>query len=261
MKKDKQVLEMLKQDMDKRAIPDFWDKIQEQRQISPPHPKLAFHQTSQSTNNILKLLSIVAAAVIIFNVIPMTIVNIVSLIVDHELIGFWGTAPGHQGSPPKIHDDDNFDYSTVVSIDTKQLHGTFLPSTKTFDELSMIFSSLKNTDVVYEDNDYIYKFDKAGTLSEMLCTHDITPSHKISQEDIEKITDDILAIYFPKFEVYTNDKIIYEYKDDIWNINISHFYYDGKTTTTTYYYSNIHIQLSPDGQILKIELSSSNESS
>ena len=125
----------------------------------------------------------------------------------------------------------------------------------------MIFSSLKNTDVVYEDNDYIYKFDKAGTLSEMLCTHDITPSHKISQEDIEKITDDILAIYFPKFEVYTNDKIIYEYKDDIWNINISHFYYDGKTTTTTYYYSNIHIQLSPDGQMLKIKLSSSNESS
>ncbi len=33
MKKDKQVLEMLKQDMDKRNIPDFWDKIQEQRQI------------------------------------------------------------------------------------------------------------------------------------------------------------------------------------------------------------------------------------
>ena len=254
MKKDKQVLEMLKQDMDKRTIPDFWDKIQEQRQISPPHPKLAFHQTSQSTNNTLKLLSIVAAAFFIFNVIPLTILNIVSLTVYHKPVSF--------GCPPEAPpNDDTFDYSAIVSIDIKQLHGTFLPSTKTFDELSMIFSSLKNTDVVYEDNDYIYKFDKAGTLSEMLCTHDITPSHKISQEDIEKITDDILAIYFPKFEVYTNDKIIYEYKDDIWNINISHFYYDGKTTTTTYYYSNIHIQLSPDGQILKIELSSSNESS
>ena len=258
MKKDKQILQMLKRDMDKRTIPDFWDKIQTKRQASPPTPKLAFHQTSQFLYSLLKL---VAAVVIIFNIIPLTLINIVSLIVDHRLVGFCGTAPGYQGSPPKIHADDNFDYSTVVSIDTKQLHGTFAQSDKTSDELSKIFSSLKNTDVVYEDNDYIYKFDKAGTLTEMLCTHNIAPSHKISQEDIEKITDDILAIYFPKFEVYTNDEIIYEYKDDIWNINISHFYYDGKTTETTYYYSNIHIQLSPDGQILKIELSSSNESS
>ncbi len=206
MKKDKQVLEMLKQDMDKRNIPDFWDKIQEQRQIYLKKQKPAFYLADNLPN-------------------------------------------------------DTFDDSTIVSIDTKYLHGTFAQSDKTSDELSKIFSSLKNTDVVYEDNDYIYKFDKAGTLTEMLRTHNITPSDKIFQEDIEKITDNILAIYFPKFEVYTNDEIIYEYKDDIWNINISHFYYDGKTTETTYYYSNIHIQLSPDGQILKIELSSSNESS
>lgn len=87
---------------------------------------------------------------------------------------------------------------------------------------------------------------------EMLCKHDITPSAELSKEDIEKITDNILEIYFPKFEIYTNDETIYE--NDIWNINISHFYYNGKTTTTTYYYRNICIRLSSDGQIIKIEM-------
>ncbi len=249
MKKDKQVLEMLKQDMDKRNIPDFWDKIQEQRQIYLKKQKPAFYLADNLTDNSDTLKRLIITALFLLFAVSFII-----------MVMFLKLPIGCNGGTPKIP-NDTFDDSTIVSIDTKYLHGTFAQSDKTSDELSKIFSSLKNTDVVYEDNDYIYKFDKAGTLTEMLCTHNITPSDKIFQEDIEKITDNILAIYFPKFEVYTNDEIIYEYKDDIWNINISHFYYDGKTTETTYYYSNIHIQLSPDGQILKIELSSSNESS
>lgn len=244
MKKDKQVLKMLKQDMDKRNIPDFWDKIQEQKQISPPPPKLAFHQTSQSTNNTLKLLSIAAAAVFIFGVIPVIVLNIIS--------GF-PFIPG--GQRPSAATEKDFNYYIVNDLEQKQIYGKLSPSTKTPDELLKILSSLEHLERVYEDDKYIYRFDVAGNLTEMVCKDcTFNSSKNISQEDIDKIVDNILETYFPLADINFTQKSIYQDSDMNWNIEFTNYY---SAFGSVGIYWAINIDLTPDGQIIKLERISS----
>ena len=258
MKKDKQVLELLKQDMDKRNIPDFWDDIQKQTETAPPHSKLAFHQTSRSTNNIIKLLSLVAAAVFLFNVIPAIIISILTGTPFN-----FGTAPGFIGGtrPAEPDPDKDFNYSHVNRLEQKHFYGSLEPSQKTFDELIKIFPSLIDGGKVYEDDEYIYKFDKIGTLEEMLCSHKITTSAALPQKEIEKITDSILDTYFYMFTEIKNEttETISQNDELIWNIDFvsqySYLWFDSYYATyTSHFYHGIHIELSPDGKIIKLTI-------
>ena len=171
---DKEVLQRFKKDFDQIEPPDIWDKIQEQKKTEPlPVPP--------AKNKVMHLNHVIAACVALF-------------VVGAGIFVFMQM---QRGNGNVTEEPSETSRNLIEQLTMAKSHGDFALSKRDRKSLEELFPNYdEDTYRVYEDNEYIYYFNKDGKLISILNLSSATKPDT-EEKDIENKVKELFGKYCP----------------------------------------------------------------
>ena len=220
---DKEVLQRFKKDFDQIEPPDIWDKIQEQKKTEPlPVPP--------AKNKVMHLNHVIAACVALF-------------VVGAGIFVFMQM---QRGNGNVTEEPSETSRNLIEQLTMAKSHGDFALSKRDRKSLEELFPNYdEDTCRVYEDDEYIYYFNKKGELIEVL-----NVESSPDEEDIEKKVKELFQTYFPN-ENIDDCKIEMEHQLDsnpAWLVTVYYVY------ESDIYFHRITVGFDNTGKLLRLRL-------
>lgn len=204
---DKEVLQRFKKDFDKIKTPDLWDRIQENRKTQV---------ASEDTTRKIKItpLRYIAAACLVVLVIGISVLTVVLNSRNNGFIIDTSETSSQTSADISKTESSDTEQTLIEQLAIKQVYGHFALSDRGEDELQTLFVTYNKGCQVYEDDDYLYNFDKKGNLIEIiLINHDAHGSDIADKQDIQNAVNEIFKTYFPDVNINDYQVEITEYPD------------------------------------------------
>ena len=205
---EKEVLKMFADDISGISLPPISDRVykamRERRAMLSENPD--YHIIAKRNNKAFIMKCVFAAMIMLFSVsVPFTIILLnngsETVIPDKNSITDKTSIPDKTSSANSVIEVSAPEKNSGVldKIIEQKVYGTVSLSEKSKKELESLFISYQEGTQVYEDERYLYRFDKEGELVEILSKpYSSQEDDKADRKTIIQIAERLFKYYYPE---------------------------------------------------------------
>lgn len=205
---EKEVLKMFADDISGISLPPISDRVykamRERRAMLSENPD--YHIIAKRNNKAFIMKCVFAAMIMLFSVsVPFTIILLnngsETVIPDKNSITDKTSIPDKTSSANSVIEVSAPEKNSGVldKIIEQKVYGTVSLSEKSKKELGSLLISYQEGTQVYEDERYLYHFDKEGNLVEIISKpYSSEDSDKADRETIIRIAESLFEYYYPE---------------------------------------------------------------
>lgn len=210
---DEMVMELYSKDISRIKLPPISDKVRqamrekkESREEPPANPE---HHTAAPKSHRSIPIKFIFAALLTFLVASIPIIVILTkntlapVVPEGSGITDISSDPGASDVEPPA---PAVSANALDRIKEQQLNGVVSLSAKGAEELESLLLTYSDNSQVYEDESFIYNFDSSGNLIELMNKSPVDESGvPVSEQEIRKLAQSALYVYFPEWSDYSYD--------------------------------------------------------